>query len=304
MQRSARRGDRASDDRIRTVGAAARDTTAGEGGTRAATVARSGKLRHTRLCLSRSDPGLQPSARAVHGNRGRRYHLSCIGRRLALPAERRPAPKCRDHRQRDPSSREAKAGRRHSGCRKRCGRDLRRSSCKNLRMPGCTSRRPLPVTAPVTRLRASALLISTASTWERPVAPYAAWCFWLLGYPDQALLVGDEALAKGERIQHGYSRVRGLYWNSAFHAFRREWPIVEERAAAAIALARERGLAMVGAVGEIMQGAARAILDPRDEAVADMRLTAAWRWLHPPVHHKAPACSMHGAITWASHLAT
>ena len=104
---------------------------------------------------------------------------------------------------------------------------------------------------------------------------YAAWYFWLLGYPDQALLLGDEALAKGEHIQHGYSRVRGLYWNSAFHAFRREWPIVEERAAAAIALARERGLAMVGAVGGIMQGAARAMLDPRDEAVAEMRVALA-----------------------------
>jgi class 3 adenylate cyclase len=100
---------------------------------------------------------------------------------------------------------------------------------------------------------------------------YAAWCFWLLGYPDQASLLGDEALATGERIQHGYSRVRGLYWNSAFHAFRREWPIVEERAAAAIALAKERGLAMVVAVGRIMQGAARAMLDPSDEAVAEIR---------------------------------
>ena len=62
-----------------------------------------------------------------------------------------------------------------------------------------------------------------------------------------------------------------LYWNSAFHAFRREWPIVEERAAAAIASARERGLAMVVAVGRIMQGAARAMLDPRDEAVDEIR---------------------------------
>jgi hypothetical protein len=59
------------------------------------------------------------------------------------------------------------------------------------------------------------------------------------------MLLGDEALAIGERMQHGYSRVRGLYWNSALHAFRREWPIVEERATAAISLARERGLAMI-----------------------------------------------------------
>jgi hypothetical protein len=58
---------------------------------------------------------------------------------------------------------------------------------------------------------------------------------WGLGYPDQALRLGDEALAIPNRIQHDYSRIRGLYWNSALHAYRREWPIVEERAAATIA---------------------------------------------------------------------
>ena len=113
--------------------------------------------------------------------------------------------------------------------------------------------------------------MNTASSWERPAYAYGAWCCWLLGYPDQALRLGDEALAIVERIQHGYSHSRCLYWNSAFHAYRREWPIVEERAAAAIASAQERGLAMVVAVGRIMQGAARAMLDPRDEAVDEIR---------------------------------
>ena len=100
---------------------------------------------------------------------------------------------------------------------------------------------------------------------------YAAWCSWLLGYPDQALRLGEEALAISERTQHGFSRSRGRYWNSTLHAYRREWPIVEERAAAAIASAQEHGLAMVVAVGRIMQGAARAMLDPRDESVAEIR---------------------------------
>src|SRR5205814_973114 len=100
---------------------------------------------------------------------------------------------------------------------------------------------------------------------------YGAWCWWLLGYPDQALRMGDEALVIVDRVSHDYSRVRGLYWNSVFHAFRREWSIVEERAAAAIAAAQERGLVMVVAAGRIMRGAARAMLDPHDEAIAEMR---------------------------------
>ncbi len=104
-----------------------------------------------------------------------------------------------------------------------------------------------------------------------PSYAYAAWCLWLLGYPDQALRLGDEALAIVERIQHGYSHSRCLYWNSAFHSYRRQWPIVGERAAAAIASAQERGLAMVVAVGRIMRGAARAMQHPQDEAVAEIR---------------------------------
>jgi len=100
---------------------------------------------------------------------------------------------------------------------------------------------------------------------------YAAWSLWLLGYPDQGLSMGDEALAIGETFQHGYTSIRGLYWNSVFHALRREWPLVRDRAAAAIAFAQERGLAMVVAVGQIMHGAARAMLNPSDEALAEIR---------------------------------
>ncbi|HYZ42202.1 MAG TPA: AAA family ATPase, partial [Stellaceae bacterium] len=100
---------------------------------------------------------------------------------------------------------------------------------------------------------------------------YGAWCFWLLGYADQALKLGNEALAISERIQHDYSRSRGLYWNSALHAYRHEWPIVEERATAAISSGREHGFPMVVAVGRIMQVSARAMLDPREEFITDLR---------------------------------
>ena len=104
-----------------------------------------------------------------------------------------------------------------------------------------------------------------------PSHAYAAWCLWLLGYPDQAARRGEEALAIAERIRHGFTHPRCLYWNSTFHAYRREWPMVEERAAAAIASAQEQGSSMVIAVARIMRGAARAMLEPRDETVAEIR---------------------------------
>ncbi len=107
---------------------------------------------------------------------------------------------------------------------------------------------------------------------------YDAWCSWLLGYADQALRSGNEALTISRRIPHDYSRARGLYWNSVLHAYRREWSIVEERAAVAIASAREHGFSMVVAVSRIMQASARAMLDPRAEFVAEiLEALAAYR---------------------------
>jgi predicted ATPase/class 3 adenylate cyclase len=100
---------------------------------------------------------------------------------------------------------------------------------------------------------------------------HAAWCFWLLGHSDQALWLANEALATSERLQHHYTRSRGLYWNGVLHAFRREWSIVELRAAAAITSAQERGQAMAAAAGRIVRGSARVMLEPRDDAVAEIR---------------------------------
>jgi predicted ATPase len=99
----------------------------------------------------------------------------------------------------------------------------------------------------------------------------AAWCLWLLGHPDRSLELANEALAISARIRHHYTHSRGLYWNSVLHAFRREWPKVSERAAAAVASAQEHGHAMAMPTGRIMQGAARAMLEPRDASVAEIR---------------------------------
>jgi predicted ATPase len=93
----------------------------------------------------------------------------------------------------------------------------------------------------------------------------------LLGYPDQALGFSVESIAVGERVRHDYSRSRVLYCKSVVHAFRREWPVVEECAAASIAIAQEHGLGMMIAVAGIMVAAAQAMQAPSTEAVAEIR---------------------------------
>jgi class 3 adenylate cyclase/predicted ATPase len=87
---------------------------------------------------------------------------------------------------------------------------------------------------------------------------YWAWSLWLLGYPDRARELGGQTLALLGEVRHPYTESRGLYWNSIVHAFRREWAIVDERAAEAMRSATEHGFALVLAAGRIMQGAALA----------------------------------------------
>jgi predicted ATPase len=78
----------------------------------------------------------------------------------------------------------------------------------------------------------------------------------LLGYPDQALERGQQTLALLEQMKHPYTESRALYWNAVLHVFRREWPIVDERAVGAMKSASEHGFALVLAAGQILQGAA------------------------------------------------
>lgn len=100
---------------------------------------------------------------------------------------------------------------------------------------------------------------------------YTGWCWWLLGYPDQAMVSSGEAIAIGDRVRHDYSRSRALYVKSILHAFRREWAMVEECANVSITLALERGLGMMVAVSRIMLTAARAMREPGEERVAELR---------------------------------
>ncbi len=104
-----------------------------------------------------------------------------------------------------------------------------------------------------------------------PGYAYGAWCFWLLGYPDAALRMAEEALEIAKRVKHSLSYSRGPYLASGLHAFRREWPVVETRATAAIAAGQQYGLAMVVAVGRIMRASAQAMLKPNDESLTEIR---------------------------------
>jgi tetratricopeptide (TPR) repeat protein len=69
---------------------------------------------------------------------------------------------------------------------------------------------------------------------------HAAQVLWILGYPDQALQLSQEALILGQALSHPPSLAAVLFYIAFIHCLRREAHATQERAEAAIALASEK----------------------------------------------------------------
>ena len=115
---------------------------------------------------------------------------------------------------------------------------------------------------------------------------YGAANLWWLGYPEHALQWSHEAVRLARELAHPFSLGIALFLTSRVPQFRREWPLTQERAEAAIALAAEQGFAFYAAGGTIFRGwalAARSIergpgQEPREEGIAQIQQgMAAWR---------------------------
>ena len=83
---------------------------------------------------------------------------------------------------------------------------------------------------------------------------FAAWTLWLLGYPDQGMAHNYEALTLAQQLAHPYSLISALVNASITHVFRREVSVVQERAEAAICLAKEQGFPFWMATGSLLRG--------------------------------------------------
>jgi class 3 adenylate cyclase/predicted ATPase len=101
---------------------------------------------------------------------------------------------------------------------------------------------------------------------------------WLLGYPDQALQRGHEAMTLAQELAHPFSLAFALNWVATVHQFRREVRATQERAEALIALSTEQGFAIWVAFGTVLRGWALAEQGRREEGMAQMHQgMAAWR---------------------------
>ena len=99
----------------------------------------------------------------------------------------------------------------------------------------------------------------------------AATIQWLLGYPDQALQRGREALALAQELAPPLSRAFALIWMARFHLQRRDWQAAAALLEALIALCTEQGFAFYLAGGMAMRGCALAGQGRVEEGIAEIR---------------------------------
>lgn len=98
-----------------------------------------------------------------------------------------------------------------------------------------------------------------------------AQALWFLGYPDQALKRGHEALTLAQKLPHPFSLAFALYFAAVVYQYRREGQAAQERAEAAIALSSEQGFLALLTQGTMLRGWALAKQERREEGIEQMR---------------------------------
>jgi len=99
---------------------------------------------------------------------------------------------------------------------------------------------------------------------------YAAWTLWVLGYPDQALARGHEAVALAHALSHPFSLAYVRCWAAVILQLRRDVSAVHEHAEAAIALSTEQGFPLWVATGTILRGWALTMQGQGEEGMAQV----------------------------------
>jgi predicted ATPase len=103
---------------------------------------------------------------------------------------------------------------------------------------------------------------------------FLSWTLWILGYPEQALHGGQEAIAYARELNHPMSLAFALHIAAIVHNTRREPQAVDERTAEVIALASEHGLPYWLAQATFTRGQTLIQRGRQEEGVTQMRQVA------------------------------
>jgi predicted ATPase len=106
----------------------------------------------------------------------------------------------------------------------------------------------------------------------------AAHTLWCLGYPEQAVRRGQEALAQAQALAHPFSLATAQHWAAWLHQRRRDVPAVQEQADALLPLATTQGFPTWVGSGIFWQGWVLAVLGQGEAGLAQMRQGIAAIW--------------------------
>jgi predicted ATPase/transcriptional regulator with XRE-family HTH domain len=111
-----------------------------------------------------------------------------------------------------------------------------------------------------------------------------AWILWFLGYPDQALQRGHEALTLAQTLAHPFSLAIALAFVASLHLLRQEVQVAQRQAEALIRLATEQEFSLEWAIGTFARGLAL-VRQEELEGVAQMQSgLSAWPATGAEIH--------------------
>jgi len=99
---------------------------------------------------------------------------------------------------------------------------------------------------------------------------FAAWSLWFLGQPDQASKRIREAVNLARELSEPHGLAQALFFAAVLHQLRREERKAQEDAEAAMAVAREHGLALYQAMSTATRGWALILQERQEEGIAQM----------------------------------
>jgi predicted ATPase len=99
----------------------------------------------------------------------------------------------------------------------------------------------------------------------------AAWCLWMMGYPEQALRRSQESLTLARELAHPTTQAHALVTVGMLHQFRRDQPETQKLSEALTRLSAEQGLPTYFAGGSLLHGWALAEGGRGDEGIAQIR---------------------------------
>ena len=99
---------------------------------------------------------------------------------------------------------------------------------------------------------------------------YAAWVLWALGYADQALQRGQEALGLAQALAHPVSEATARYLLSIFYLLRGEGPAAQQQAEVSQRLASEYDVADRAAQPHILRAAALVLQGQTAAGIAEL----------------------------------